>query len=186
LQQAQDELHSKGQQLAGLVLFDQERTNTNAGWAWTLAHAGTSGGDTLLNRYANATAHNIGELRYDMRRERIPKLEAALAADRRRNNRSGESAWLSNLGTVYSDLGEYQQARSYYEQQLTIAHELGDQRGESIASWNLGELLAQQGDRVQAESLLQFCVDYERSIGHPDAEKDAAEMQRILSDDPAT
>ncbi len=48
-----------------------------------------------------------------------------------------------------------------------------------MISWNLGGLLVQQGELPRAVELMQICVDYERYIGHPDAEKDAAVVEQI-------
>ena len=60
-----------------------------------------------------------------------------------------------------------------------IAREIGDRRGEALASWNLGLRLEAAGDLSRAVALMQFCVDYERDIGHPDAEADAARLARV-------
>ena len=43
--------------------------------------------------------------------------------------------------------------------------------------WNWGEALEGKGELKKAADLMQFYVDYERSVGHPDAEQDA---QKVL------
>jgi len=60
-----------------------------------------------------------------------------------------------------------------------IAREIGDRIGESKASWNLGDELAKVGDLARAVVAMQLYVDYEREIGHPDAEKHAARVERL-------
>jgi hypothetical protein len=66
-----------------LAQFDQERAQIDAGWGWVRAQASLPDADTLLLDYADATTY-VGDLRYNKRRERIPQLEAALAAAQRR------------------------------------------------------------------------------------------------------
>src|SRR4051794_29749916 len=55
----------------GLALFDQERSQIDAGWAWAMRYRGAAA--RLLVLYAIATTH-VGGLRYDLRTERIPRL----------------------------------------------------------------------------------------------------------------
>lgn len=63
---------------------------------------------------------------------------------------------------------------------MAISREIGERRGEGLQSWNLGLAYAQQGDYAQAARHMQVLVDYEREIGHPDAEADAARVQEVL------
>src|SRR4051812_9267584 len=79
------ELYDQGgdHALAGLALFDRERGQIEAGRAWTCKWAGDTTADQLIADYTNAVAY-FGLLRYDIHRERIPALETALAAARRR------------------------------------------------------------------------------------------------------
>src|SRR5207245_1553036 len=104
--------------LAGLALFDAERAHINAGWDWAEQIASAEG-DAIVRDYALLTAY-IGPLRFDARRERIPRLEAALAAVRRQGDRGAEGAWLSNLGLAYASLSEARRAIEYHEQALAI------------------------------------------------------------------
>ena len=70
-------------------------------------------------------------------------------------------------------------AIEYYEQALTIAREIGDRRGESNDRWNLGLAYEKDDDFRRAADLMQVCVDFEREIGHPDAEKDADYLENV-------
>ena len=93
-------------------------------------------------------------------------------------DRRGEGSVLGNMGSAYADLGETHKAIEYYEQRLQIAREIGDRRGEAITSWNLG-LLLKEDDLVRGIKLMQIQVDYEREIGHADAEKDSAYVEEL-------
>ncbi len=126
-----------------------------------------------LGNLGNAYA-NLGETQ-----RAIEFYEQRLTIAREIGDRRGEGSALGNLGNAYADLGETQRAIEFYEQHLTIAREIGDRRGEGNASWNLGLALEQEGDLTRAADLMQVCVDYECEIGHPDAEKDAAQVESI-------
>ena len=104
--------------------------------------------------------------------------QQALDIAREIGDRRGEGNRLGNLGTAYSDLGEVAQALEYYQQALDIAREIGDQRVEALTSWNLG-LLYEDSEPARAVELMQVLVDYERDIGHPDAESHATRVEEI-------
>jgi len=101
--------------MEGLALFDQERAQIDSGWEWLLSQPQSQATDTLLCNYASATAY-VGHIRYHTQRERIPQLEAALAAARRLGLRSHEGAWMGNLGNAYYSVGEPRRAIEYHEQ----------------------------------------------------------------------
>ncbi len=62
---------------------------------------------------------------------------------------------------------------------MKIHREIGDRLGEAMASWNLGAVYAEQGDPRRASELIQVRVDYERELGHLDAEKYAAVVEGL-------
>ena len=96
---------------------------------------------------------------------------------------AGAAVWLSFLiagavailnGYSFAKFGaRYPSAGGLLEY---IARGFGDRRGEGMASWNLGLVLEKEGEFAQAADLMQVLVDYELEIGHPDAEKHAAEV----------
>jgi len=118
--------------------------------------------------------YGLGEVR-----RAIEYYEQALSVAREIGDRRGEGAHLGNLGNAYFALGEVRRAIEYYEQALKIDREVGDQRNEAIHCWNLG-LLYEDSGPARAVELMQVCVEYEREIGHPDAEADAEHVQGLL------
>ena len=109
----------------------------------------------------------------------IEYYEQALTIAREIRDRRGEGNALGNLGNAYADLGDAKKAIEYYEQQLKITQEIGDRSGEANACWNLGLAYEEAGDLKRAADLMQVCVDFEREIGHPDAEKDADNIESV-------
>ena len=95
------------------------------------------------------------------------------------NNKQAEGVHLGNLGLAYADLGETRKAIEFYEQRLAIAREIGDRRGEAFGSWNLGIEYEKAGEVEKAIVAMQICVNFEKEIGHPDAENDAAKIQEL-------
>ena len=108
----------------------------------------------------------------------IEYYQQALQIAREIGDRRNEGVWLGNLGLAYSALGEMERAIEYYQQGLQIAREIGDRRVEALTSWNLG-LLYEDSEPARAVELMQTLVAYEREIGHPDAETDAARVEEI-------
>jgi hypothetical protein len=60
-----------------------------------------------------------------------------------------------------------------------IAREIGDQRGEAITSWKLGQEYAKQGDLERAIALMQVYIDIERDTGHSDVGAHAAAVEEL-------
>jgi len=121
----------------GLAMFDIERQDIEAGWAWAAAEdERDEQASQLCMDYPNGGLYVL-DLRHHPR-ERIRWLEVMLEAARRLKHRSSEGHALGNLGNAYEDLGETAKAIRYYEQVLAIARETGDRQGEGNAMGNLG------------------------------------------------
>ena len=178
---AADDLYLEGKEkiLVGLRLFDLEWENIRAGQIWVAQNITTSKEIAkICSEYTNQT--------YCINLRLHPRMliswhESSLSADRFLEDRSAEGVDLGNLGNAYADLGDAKKAIEFYEQQLVIVREIGDRRGEAFGSWNLGLQYESAGEFQKAIEVLQICVDYERAIGHPDAEKDAAKIEEIRS-----
>ena len=62
----------------------------------------------------------------------------------------GEALTLSNLGRVYSDLGQQQKALEYYNQSLKLSQLIGYKTGEAIALNNIGRFYDALGEKQKA------------------------------------
>ena len=139
-----------------------------AEWSW---ESGENEGVQALAKWLYGSGVHFLDLRGYVR-EAVRLLGWAAEAARRLGDRRGEGNHLGNLGTAYRALGEVGRAIEQYEGALAIAREIGDRRNEGNWCWNLG-LLCEESDPGRAAELMQVRVDYEREIGHPDAEKHA-------------
>ena len=86
---------------------------------------------------------------------------------------------LVDLAETYLLAGQPTQARQTAEEALQLARELGAKRYEALAAWNLGLAYETLGDCARAAEWMQIRVDYERAIGHPDAEKHAQHLAQV-------
>lgn len=133
----------------GLVLFDLEWPNIQAGQGWAEKHAREDNvAASLCNDYPSAGAHLLHILQHPG--ERIRWLKSALTAARRLKKRVDEGWHLNRLGIVYWALGEMRQALKQYKQQLVIARELGDRPLEGYALGGLGWSYYALGETHQA------------------------------------
>ena len=110
--------------------------------------------------------------------EAVAAYKRALLVYRELGDLRGEGTVVGNLGIAFRGLGQIEEAKGAYERALAIDRELGDRRGEAFDAWNLG-LLYEESDPARAVELMSVCVDYEREIGHPDADKDAERVEGI-------
>ena len=76
---------------------------------------------------------------------------------------------LSSLSSVFAEQYNYQQARIYEEQALTIRREIADRYGESISLNSLGDTAMKQGNNVRAqayfEQSLTICYEISNRFG---------------------
>jgi tetratricopeptide (TPR) repeat protein len=150
--------------LAGLALFDAERANLDAARRWLQTHAGDAAVDELLVAEADATVH-IGNLRYQIQSERIPQIEAALAAARRLDLRAMIGVMCCNLGNAYRDLGAAHAAIAFHQQDLAIARELENRSSEGNALGNLGNVHGDLGNPDQAIDYYRQALEIAREQG---------------------
>jgi tetratricopeptide (TPR) repeat protein len=80
----------------------------------------------------------------------IEYTEQALVISREIENRKGESADLSSLGSAYQSLGDNKKALKYYEQALAISREIGNLEGESADLGNIGSIYRSLGNHQEA------------------------------------
>ncbi|HEX9438631.1 MAG TPA: tetratricopeptide repeat protein, partial [Roseiflexaceae bacterium] len=86
---------------------------------------------------------------------------------------------LNSLGDVYVFLGDSHRASECYRRSLTIFREIGDRNYAAIVCWSMGEMLAGQREYARAAELMQALVDYEREIGHTDADHHAMVLEQV-------
>ncbi|MDT9278139.1 MAG: tetratricopeptide repeat protein, partial [Limnospira sp. PMC 737.11] len=66
------------------------------------------------------------------------------------SDRAGEATTLNNIGGVYSDIDEPQEALTYYLQALSITREVSDRRGEATTLNNIGLVYSNIGKPQEA------------------------------------
>ncbi|MDB9312875.1 CHAT domain-containing protein [Spirulina sp. CS-785/01] len=77
----------------------------------------------------------------------------------------GEADSLTNLGSVYRSLGEYQRAIAFYEQSLEIKRQIGDEEGEASSLGNLGNVYRSLGEYQEAIAFYEQSLEIKRQIG---------------------
>ena len=71
---------------------------------------------------------------------------------------------LSNLGLVAWYQGDYQSARTLFEESLTIRRELGDRAGAAVSLNNLGNALLVQGKETEALASFRESLAIEQEL----------------------
>jgi tetratricopeptide (TPR) repeat protein/transcriptional regulator with XRE-family HTH domain len=164
-EEIQDQYLAGGDELlAALARFGIERPHIDAGRGWALAHVGTPAGDQLLLDIMAATRY-IGEIHYDVRRERIPWWGQTLTIAQRLGHQYHEGMALNHLGCAYSQIGEAQRAIPYYQQAQALAHNMGKWRHEGIALHNLASAYNELGDARCAIRYYEQRLILARQIG---------------------
>ncbi len=80
-------------------------------------------------------------------------------------NKAGEARTLNNIGRVYSDLGEKQQALEYYNQSLPLTRVTGDKLGEAVTLNNIGRVYSDLGEKQKALEYLNQSLPLTRETG---------------------
>jgi tetratricopeptide (TPR) repeat protein len=70
-------------------------------------------------------------------------------------DRTSEGTILSDIGVVYGELGQYEEALGYLQQALAIRREVGDRTGEGATLNEIGVVYETQGQYGQALDYLQ-------------------------------
>lgn len=79
-------------------------------------------------------------------------------------------------------MGDARRAIGYYEQQLAIARELGDQMGEAIGQFNIANLYVQQGTQVEAATAAETALSLFQQMGHTAYAQQATQLLTQLQD----
>ncbi len=158
--------------LVGLHLFDLEWENIETGQAWSAQHSETDETATnMCNQYPDEGSF-IFTFRQHPRR-RIQWRESALAASRKLKLRSSEGLHLCNLGSAYSDLGDYQKAIDYLKKARPIFVEIEDRENEGVTVNYLGNSYYSLGEYQEAikyhERALKISQEIEDKSGEGNA-----------------
>jgi tetratricopeptide (TPR) repeat protein len=164
--------------LAGLSLFDAERAQIDEGWTWTRGRTGDPEADPLLLDYANATDY-VGNLRYDMRHERIPQLEAVLAVAERVGTALDRARALRAIGDVRRLRDEYPAALDIYESALALYRKLDDHQGEADVFWGIGKVHFIRGKYTKALRVCKAALALYRKL---DDHRGEANVRKLIGD----
>jgi tetratricopeptide (TPR) repeat protein len=88
------------------------------------------------------------------------------------------------LGIAYKNLGQYQQAIEFYQQQLNIAREIGDRRGEANSWYNSGLALEKLARRSDAIGAYRYAKECYQSIELAAEVQDCSDAINRLSQEP--
>ncbi len=157
-----DRLYLNGDARAGLALFDRERDQIEAAFAWLSCHSDSLKSDRTLISLVGGVIDTSG-LRFH-RRQSIVWFEALRVAARRIGDRCIEAAAICNLGRSFGDVGEIHRAIGYFEEALQIAREIGDRDGEGTILGNLGTEHRRLGDAGRAIEYFDQCLEITRQV----------------------
>ena len=97
----------------------------------------------------------------------------ALAAATRLGDTTAQAVCSRLLGAAYADLGDHDQARSYYTRSLTLYRRLGNRRGEARIEQNLGGLAERLCRYTDALSHVEQALRLYQALGDKAAEAGA-------------
>jgi len=83
------------------------------------------------------------------------------------------SAALGNIGLIYSDKGDLDQALQYLKDALDIDRDIGYRQGEANQLGNIGLIYRAKGDLDQALQYLKDALDIHREVGYRQGEASA-------------
>jgi CHAT domain-containing protein/Flp pilus assembly protein TadD len=96
--------------------------------------------------------------------------QQALVISQAIGNKSGEGTALSNIGAVYSALGQYAKALNYYQKSLLISKAIGNKSNESITLNNIGRVYDLLGQYSKALNYYQQSLAIKKTIGDKNGE----------------
>ncbi|NQE32987.1 tetratricopeptide repeat protein [Microcoleus asticus] len=96
----------------------------------------------------------------------LVKYEQALNLYRSAGDRAKEAVTISNIGLVYSDLGETQTALGYYNQSLLLSRAVGDRSQEAVTLSNIGLVYSNLGEKQKALEYYNQSLPLSRATGN--------------------
>jgi tetratricopeptide (TPR) repeat protein len=131
-----------------------------------------------------AVYHNLGNVYKEDRRwaDAERALRQSLASSESIGDQLGLAESLSVLGLVLDYQQQWEEAKLTTERALDIVRTERVPELEAAILWNLGGRLIERGEIIPGLQQLGACIALERSIGHPDAEHDAATLRGLLTE----
>ncbi|MGL5060525.1 MAG: CHAT domain-containing tetratricopeptide repeat protein [Microcoleus sp.] len=99
------------------------------------------------------------------KRKTIAKWQEALKLFQAAGNRSQEAIVLNNIGRIYEELGEQQQALEYYNLSLPLTQTVGDRSQEAIVLNNIGSVYYRWGEQEKALKYYRQSLTLSRAVG---------------------
>ncbi len=158
-----------------LALVNQDREDWQAieaiyeqiQWAWrTLIDGKPSSDDVVSIIHAIKKHQSIRGLWGD----EIEWVEKGLEVARTNDSLKDQATFLSDLGFIYSALGEKAQALRYYEEALPLRRQVGDKSGEATTLNNMAAIQFHRGDFAQAAGAFEQIIQITQQIGDVSAE----------------
>ena len=85
----------------------------------------------------------------------LAHLQEAVTTNRQAQQRLYEGHGLAAIGDVYRDLGNYEQAQTYYQASLQLRQEIGDRLGEGWMLSAIAQAYIAQGLPAEAQGYLE-------------------------------
>ena len=156
-------LYVKGDVVPGLAIFDRERAQIEAAFAWLIECDDEAMAQQIVEIVSLTSL--TGDLRFSLH-QKITWRESHLRASRLLRDRAAQVKALNDLASAYADLGEKLKAIDFYEQSLIIAREIGKHSGEACALSNLGLIFDEQGNLQKAIEYYEQSLAIERKHGN--------------------
>jgi CHAT domain-containing protein len=99
-------------------------------------------------------------------RQAIGKWQEALKLWQQVDDKRWEATTLNNIGSVYDDLGEKQEALKYYNQALPLRRAVGDRGGEATNLNNIGAVYDDLGEKQEALKYYNQALPLRRAVGN--------------------
>lgn len=95
------------------------------------------------------------------------------------DDRSGQATILTNLGVVYSALGNKQEALRCYTLALSLRQHVEDRGGELIIRYNTAMVYIDTRHLAEAVTELEQVVAIEEAVSHSDLASDRATLAQV-------
>jgi tetratricopeptide (TPR) repeat protein len=80
-------------------------------------------------------------------------------------SKGNKSTFLNNIGMIYRQMGDYDNALKYYDEALSIAKQIGDLKGTATRLSNIGRIYFDKGDLDKALEYFNEAVEIDQKLG---------------------